>query len=776
MADKAPVQDKLSKILAELMWSLAGTEDEDEYAGEYYMQMQEAECGDDVVVEGDGKQLGDCCDDDECNVGECGDDGVVYEDADGDTMEIIEMNDSCSDNDEGEEGEEEERGDSDDEVGVEDEQQRIREMNERHCRGAHLVSLYISTFLCTVRREWGNVDKHRVDKFYTAVRFMIREVCTWIFGKNTTSYGSRGLIHVVPCHHVQIQAYIYMSKRNWNVGIVQLINDAIFNEGLSAETQGLTNGLRYHLIDICVDELAKANRNAPRPLTEATFVDCLEPFFGLAKMAGDKHVQQRVMQNVLLKFLNEYSFVSAAAAAAFMEDEASECHCAENEKSSLIFKQVHVGTVSRFIFTVASDSDTDERYRKSLYDMHKAYTRQIRLAGRDVEIDDHDPEDDEEEITSDGHDEVCNLGEIVQGICSDDEVLELKNTAVEEVAAFHEKNEFDPTDATPEKKKKRKKKKKAGKASSGDNEAVNPTKSEAADNMCVDGAAPEDTHSSRKRKKAEKDASSGDNDILIPTTPKATDKMCVDAIVPEKKSKKKKKAADGISSRDDETERRETTKESDQFNDALVHLPSSKKKKEKQCCKAGSGNDVASDIPGNKMGAKMKDMTTDLTSTPESKSSKKKRKIQEDTESANKNTKEDLITTHVETPAVGSCKKKTKQNSSPPSVDPRSMNSPDQVVINQNASFEEFGSSDDNDISSSPSKRVSFGKMNHCKSHKASMKAIKTLDKGRWDTSSRTPDKSILRPKVGIVSSVKKGQNMKASPSQLSSSKKSKKK
>ena len=61
-----------------------------------------------------------------------------------------------------------------------------------------------------------------------------------------------------------------MSKRNWNIGIIRLFNDAIYNEGLSTETQGLTNGLRYHLIDICVDELAKVNRNAALPLTEVT--------------------------------------------------------------------------------------------------------------------------------------------------------------------------------------------------------------------------------------------------------------------------------------------------------------------------------------------------------------------------------------------------------------------------------------------------------------------------------------------------------------------------
>jgi hypothetical protein len=480
-----------------------------------------------------------------------------------------------------------------------------------------------------------------------------------------------------------------MSKRNWNVGIIQLFNDAIFNEGLSAETQGLTNGLRYHLIDICIDELAKVNRNAELPLTEATFLDCLEPFFGLAKMAVDKNVQKRVMQNVLLKFLNEYSFVSAAAA--LTEDEEAQGDDAEKEKASLIFNQVHVGTVSNFIFSIASDSDTDERYRKTLYEMHKAYARQIRLAGRDVDIDVHDSEDDEEKATNEGND-LCNLEEEMQDDYPEEDASDDKNTAVGEVSVSV-KGDSETTDTPSEKKKSRK-----------------------------------------KKKKAEKDKSTEEDETAASETTKANDETCPDNTAPVSKSSSKKKK---------------------------------KKHRDNDCAM-----DVVTGVPETNKVDKTEDLTTDPSLTPESKSAKKKRKLQEGIEPTIENIPAHLITTHVETPAVNSSKKKKKQKSSPPSVDPRSMHSPDQVVINQNASFEEFGSSDDNDASFSPSKRVSFGKVNHSKSHKASMKAIQTLDKGRWDTATRTPDKGILRPKIGIMSSVKKGQSKKPPLGPLSSSKK----
>ena len=220
MADKTPVQDKLSHILAELMWCLSGTEEEDEYAGQVYLQMEN--CGDGEGDGGEDNMLLNMMeeeedeDNDENNMleedanGSKDDemvefdndeedsdpralfgtnynekdemnDGGVFEDEDGDTMEIIEMdNDGDTivemENDTNAEEDEEEEEEEEEEDEIDDEELRIKQMNESHCRGAHLVSLYISTFLRTVRREWGNVDKHRVDKFYTAVRYMVSEV------------------------------------------------------------------------------------------------------------------------------------------------------------------------------------------------------------------------------------------------------------------------------------------------------------------------------------------------------------------------------------------------------------------------------------------------------------------------------------------------------------------------------------------------------------------------------------------------------------------------
>lgn len=160
MADKVPVQDKLSQILAELMWCLAGTEEDDEYAGQVYMQITEG--GNGVYEDEDGDVMW-------TEVVENGSDDDEEEDDEGDENAWQDL--PSDDNEDEESNEAEDMNESEDEEG-----ERIEIMNEPHCRGAHLVSLYVGTFLRTVKREWGNVDKHRVDKFYTAVRLMIRQV------------------------------------------------------------------------------------------------------------------------------------------------------------------------------------------------------------------------------------------------------------------------------------------------------------------------------------------------------------------------------------------------------------------------------------------------------------------------------------------------------------------------------------------------------------------------------------------------------------------------
>lgn len=355
MADKVPVQDELSKRLAQLIWCFEGTEEEDEYAARMYLSMEEDEEEEEEDVEGE--------EDEEVTM------KVVKNTLSGKNgKEKDEVMKDVDDDDANEE---------DDEEDTEDDKEPVHLM--KHCRGAHLAALFTRTFFATVRREWGNMDKYRVDKFYTLLRIMMGEI------------------------------YKYMAKRHWNYGIIRLFNDHLYEEILSQ----IPNGIRYHMIDLALDQLAIVNKtSAPLPITESTFVEVMEPFFGICQFESNSTVQSRVMEQIFRKFLCKYSVVGDTyLAAKEQEDKENGDNGANDEKKEqddddYTMDNVHVGSISDMIFSLASHPETKDKYRESLYDMHKTYEKRIKKVGKDVELDeDDDDDDDEENIEMESNDE-----------------------------------------------------------------------------------------------------------------------------------------------------------------------------------------------------------------------------------------------------------------------------------------------------------------------------------------------------------------------------------
>lgn len=337
MADRVPVQDELSKQLAKLIWCVAGSEEEDEYAGKTYLDMY-----DDAVAEEEEANVGDEDEEDE----EYTDDCVTIDEISNTTGKVFD-NDDDDDDEEQENSEENDEEEAEENDSEDDDTSDDSTPDNRipHCRGAHLAALFVKTFFQTLRREWGSMDKYRVDKFYTLIRLMMGQV------------------------------YEYMAKRHWNLGIIRLFNDTIYEEILSQTP----NGLRLHLIDLTLPELAQVNATiAPMPLTEATFLDAMEPYLALAQMCGDKYVQKRVVEKILMGFLENYSVVANVG-----------------DDDSLVMDEVHVGTVSDFIFQLASDGVTKDEYRESLYDAYKDYKRRLKQVGKDVALGQDDDEDEE---------------------------------------------------------------------------------------------------------------------------------------------------------------------------------------------------------------------------------------------------------------------------------------------------------------------------------------------------------------------------------------------
>lgn len=347
LCDGVSVQEEVSKVLAKLMWSLAGSEEQDEYAGRLYLAV----------------------DDDDGSVEWGGDDSGGGEGGDKDQMAeiIVDQESDKLGNDSESQDNSSSASEGDDNQAYEEDDISQDESDTKHCRGAHLSQLFIRTYFQTLTREWYTMDKYRIDKFYTLTRLILRET------------------------------YRYMAVRHWNLGIIRLFNDALFEEVLrptSGIGGGGGNGVRFHLLDICLEELALVNAEEATglKLTEATFLDCLEPFFELWVKAQDKLVHDRVMEKVVSRFLIEFSVVSDNYSSN-ADDEDGKQQDEDDKDRMLVMDEVHVGSVAQFIFELASDPKTLDRYRKELYDMHKTYARRIKEVGRDVSLD--DKEDDE---------------------------------------------------------------------------------------------------------------------------------------------------------------------------------------------------------------------------------------------------------------------------------------------------------------------------------------------------------------------------------------------
>ncbi|EPY88116.1 ribosomal RNA processing protein 1 B-like protein [Camelus ferus] len=101
--------------------------------------------------------------------------------------------------------------------------------------------LFIQTFWQTMNREWKGIDQLRLDKFYMLIRLVLR------------------------------QSFEVLKRNGWEESRIKLFLDVLMKEILRPESQS-PNGVKFHFIDIYVDELSKVGgkevRSGQMPCTE----------------------------------------------------------------------------------------------------------------------------------------------------------------------------------------------------------------------------------------------------------------------------------------------------------------------------------------------------------------------------------------------------------------------------------------------------------------------------------------------------------------------------
>lgn len=149
---------------------------------------------------------------------------------------------------------------------------------------------FVDAFWKTMAREWGGIDALRMDKFLFLVR----------------CYVSQGFERV--------------NKRQWgDRDLLERYLDILESVPFNATDAKIPNGLRYHVMELYVDELDKADTKRTAPLEEI-----LRPLRKLGKESSAKAVRERVREALSDERLKDWQGVHAVDEASDAASEAND--------------------------------------------------------------------------------------------------------------------------------------------------------------------------------------------------------------------------------------------------------------------------------------------------------------------------------------------------------------------------------------------------------------------------------------------------------------------
>ncbi|NWW20154.1 RRP1B protein, partial [Falcunculus frontatus] len=260
--------------------------------------------------------------------------------------------------------------------------------------------LFIQTFWQTMNREWNGIDNLRLDKYYMLMRLILR------------------------------QSFEVLKRNEWDEGLVEPLLQLLMKEVMDPDSNSPT-GIKFHFIDIYLDELAKVGA---KELTADQNLKFIEPFCKIAAKSKDRRVLHAVATGIfemivdqspfaiedLMKELGTHSDEEDASEEGKQENEevlktkADRCQSRKSAQSSEKTEDINenandgIGTVLQFdykavadkIFEFASRKNTPSLNRKRLYKLVKKflipYPSSTGIFPQDIPEDVSTDEDDDE--------------------------------------------------------------------------------------------------------------------------------------------------------------------------------------------------------------------------------------------------------------------------------------------------------------------------------------------------------------------------------------------
>ncbi len=124
------------------------------------------------------------------------------------------------------------------------------------------------------------------------------------------------------------------------------------------------NDVRFHICDIYLQELARVTQGK---LDTDEFIIYIQPFIDALTSIEDSVYLDKVQKTILIKFLNKYS------REAFKEKQETKTGAIEGEEHAYYFHDVNTNQIQKILFDLASSSETSDRFKKRLFDLHKTF-------------------------------------------------------------------------------------------------------------------------------------------------------------------------------------------------------------------------------------------------------------------------------------------------------------------------------------------------------------------------------------------------------------------